>query len=81
MEQAPPDREEVGSKSLEESEAKGESSEEGLEGPAEELMKEAAEEPIIDHPTSGQESLPEHSQEGEDEVVVHMPEDEIDCLC
>ena len=84
MEQALPDREEVGSKSLEESEeseAKSESSEGGLKGPIEGPAKEAAKEPVINHPALRQESPPECSQEGEEEVVIHMPKDEIDCLC
>ena len=55
--------------------------ERSIEGPTEEPAKEAVEEPMIDHPTLGQESLPECSQEGEKEVIVHAPEDAIDCLC
>ena len=70
IEQALPDREEVGSKGLEESEESEANSESSEEGPA----KEPAKEPMIDHPALRWESLPEHSHKGEEK-------DEIDCLC
>ena len=86
MEQMPPDREEVGSKSSEESEEESEDSEGGpTKEPAGELMEKLTEkptkEPMVECPTLGQESLPEGSQEGEEEVVIHTLEDEIACLC
>ena len=77
--------EEVGSKSSEESEEESEGSEGGLEEPTgelvEKLTKKPAEEPVVGHSALGQESQPEGSQGGEQEVVVHMLEDEIDHLC
>ena len=92
MEQVSPDREEVGSKSsdeLEESEEESEGSEGGLEEPTKELARELmekltekpTEEPMVEHPTLGQDSLPKDSQEGEEEVVIHVVEDKIDHLC
>ena len=92
MEQVPPDREEVGSESSEESEEseeESEGSEGGHEEPAEKptrelvekLTKKPIEEPVVECPTLAQESLPKCSQEGEEEVVVHVLEDKIHHLC
>ena len=95
MEEALPDRVEVGSKSSEESDSsKGNLwhcssrchrpssiswAEEESEG-SEEPAEEPTEEPMVEHPTLGQESLPKGSQ-AEEEVVIHAVEDEIDHLC
>ena len=49
------------------------------EEPTGEVMEKPAEEPVVECPSSGQESPPEGSQEGEEEVVIHTFEDKINC--